>query len=73
MVGGHRAESVRLIARVRYTVKATDAVDASVTAACKPRSGSLFKVGHTTVKCSATESSANTATAKFAITVKKRR
>jgi hypothetical protein len=59
--------------RVRYAVKAHDAVDASVSAACKPRSGSFFKVGRTVVKCSATDSSANTATAKFTVTVKKHR
>jgi hypothetical protein len=59
--------------RVRYAVKAHDAVDASVSAACKPRSGSLFKVGRTVVKCSATDSSANTATARFTVTVKKHR
>lgn len=59
--------------RVRYTVTARDAVDASVPVACKPRSGSRFKLGRTVVNCSATDSSANTATAKFRITVKKRR
>lgn len=59
--------------RVRYTVKAKDDVDASVRAVCKPRSGSLFMVGRTVVKCSATDSSANTATAKFTVTVKKHR
>src|ERR1700693_1296804 len=59
--------------RVRYTVKARDAVDASVVAACRPRSGSLFRVGRTVVKCSATDSSAHTATARFTVTVKKHR
>ena len=40
--------------RVRYTVKATDAVDGAVATKCTPRSGSAFKVGRTKVTCSAT-------------------
>jgi hypothetical protein len=57
--------------RVRYTAKATDAVDGAVAAKCTPRSGSTFKVGRTKVTCSATDSSGNTAKAQFAITVKR--
>ena len=56
--------------RVRYTVKATDAVDGAVPADCKPRSGSAFKRGRTVVRCSASDSSANTSRAQFVITVK---
>jgi hypothetical protein len=59
-------------ARVVYTVTAHDDTDASVTVVCKPPSGSRFKIGHTTVHCSASDSSANTATAKFVVTVKRR-
>jgi hypothetical protein len=58
--------------RVTYTVKARDAVDGPVPVACKPRSGSRFKVGRTKIRCSATDSSGNTATAAFTITVKRR-
>jgi hypothetical protein len=57
--------------RVRYAVKATDAVDGAVAAGCKPKSGSAFKVGRTKVVCSATDSSGNTAKAQFTITVKR--
>ncbi len=57
--------------RVRYTVKATDAVDGAVPTACKPRSGSAFKIGRTKVVCSATDSSGNTARAQFTITVRR--
>jgi HYR domain len=57
--------------RVRYTAKATDAVDGAVATKCTPRSGSAFKVGRTKVTCSATDSSGNTAKAQFAITVKR--
>ena len=56
---------------VRYAVIATDAVDGSVPVVCKPRSGSRFKVGKTTVKCAATDTSANVATASFKVTVKR--
>jgi len=58
--------------RVRFGVSATDAVDGSVPIACKPRSGSLFKLGRTRVSCSATDSSANTADATFVVVVKRR-
>lgn len=60
-------------ARVTYKVTATDDVDGSLPVSCQPRSGSRFKVGRTTVRCQATDSSANTAKAAFAITVRKRR
>jgi hypothetical protein len=58
--------------RVRYTVTARDAVDGSVAVACKPRSGSRFRIGRTKIRCSATDSSGNTATATFTVTVKRR-
>ena len=57
--------------RVRYAVTAKDAVDGSVTTACAPRSGSFFSLGRTKVNCSAVDSSGNTTTAKFSITVKR--
>jgi hypothetical protein len=59
--------------RVRYAVTARDDVDGRVPVVCKPRSGSRFAIGRTTVTCSATDSSANTATRKFTVTVKRRR
>jgi hypothetical protein len=56
--------------RVTYMVTASDGVDGSVRAACAPRSGSRFPIGRTTVKCSAEDSSANTARAAFRVTVR---
>lgn len=59
--------------RVRYTASAQDAVDGPVPVKCAPKSGRKFKVGRTRVTCTATDSSANTATKKFTVTVKRRR
>jgi hypothetical protein len=64
----HRAKS----ARVKYTVTAVDDVDSNVPVTCRPRSGSPFRLGHTRVACSATDTSANTRKATFTITVKRR-
>jgi HYR domain len=60
-------------ARVSFFVRATDAVDGIVPVACTRRSGSFFKLGRTKVSCSATDSSANTGTASFTVTVKRSR
>ena len=57
-------------ARVTYSVTATDAKDGQVPVTCIPKSGSRFKVGRSTVRCAATDSSANTASASFTITVR---
>ena len=51
------------------TPTATDLVDGAVPVTCTPASGSAFQVGTTTVTCSATDLSANTATTTFQITV----
>jgi uncharacterized repeat protein (TIGR01451 family) len=40
-----------------------------VTAACVPASGTIFPVGTTTVTCTATDASGNTATCSFTVTV----
>ena len=58
--------------RVAYSVKAHDEVDAAVPADCRPRSGSWFKVGRTTVHCLATDTSANEARGSFVVTVRRR-
>jgi HYR domain len=59
--------------RVRYHVSASDDVDGAVPVACQPNSGSFFQVGRrTVVRCSATDTSANTQKAQFAITVRGR-
>jgi hypothetical protein len=59
--------------RVAYKVKAQDPGNGSVVATCKPRSGSSFKLGRTRVACSATDSSGNTATTRFTITIRRHR
>jgi hypothetical protein len=57
--------------RVRYHVSARDDVDGAVPVACRPKSGSFFPVGRRTiVRCSATDTSANTQRAQFAVTVR---
>jgi HYR domain len=58
--------------RVRFTITGRDDVDGSTPVVCEPRSGSRFKLGRTRVKCSATDASANTATARFWVTVRAR-
>ena len=68
-----RAPKVAKRVRVAYNVTASDVVDGRVPAACAPRSGSRFPIGRTVVRCSATDSSANTSTASFTVTVRPRR
>ena len=58
--------------RVTYSVAASDATDGKVPVTCVPRSGGRFPIGRTVVKCSATGSSANTASASFTVTVRAR-
>jgi hypothetical protein len=48
---------------------ASDIVDPAPRVACAPASGSVFPVGTTTVRCSATDDSGNAATAQFSVTV----
>jgi hypothetical protein len=75
---GARSKLVRIAkkakrVRVRYAVTATDAVDGSVPATCKPASRRFFRVGRTKVTCSAVDSSANAGEVTFTVTVKRRR
>jgi hypothetical protein len=58
-------------ARFTFKVTATDDVDGAVPVSCRPASGSRFEIGKTRVNCSASDSSANTAKAAFAITVRR--
>jgi hypothetical protein len=60
-------------ARVVFTVSAQDDSDSSVPVACNRRSGSRFPLGKTRVTCTATDSSANSSTTSFAVTVRKAR
>jgi hypothetical protein len=59
--------------RVRFRVTAADNVDGPVPVLCRPSSGSRFRIGRTSVACSATDAAANTATARFTVTVKRSR
>lgn len=68
-----RAQRRAKRARVSYSVTAQDNVDRTVAVSCKPRSRSWFRLGRTRVTCSATDSSANTRTVSFTITVRPRR
>jgi hypothetical protein len=53
------------------TFAAPDAADDSgvVDVGCAPASGSVFPIGHTTVVCTATDGSGNTAQSEFSVTV----
>jgi hypothetical protein len=53
---------------VSYNVTATDNCDA-VTPTCSPKPGSFFPRGTTTVNCTATDTSGNTGTTSFTVTV----
>jgi hypothetical protein len=68
-----RAPKTAKRVRVTYRVSARDDVDGAAPVSCRPASGSRFKVGRTLVTCSTTDTSANSATAGFAVTVKRRR
>lgn len=75
VLSGAIAKSVRAPrgkkrARVSYNVTARDDVDGAVPVTCVPRSGSMFKIGRTTVRCSASDTSGNTTTARFTIRVR---
>jgi len=56
--------------RVRFAVIAQDAVDGARPVVCNPRSGTRFKLGKTTVRCSAVDTSGNVAGARFVVTVR---
>jgi hypothetical protein len=76
-ISGAKSKTVRVSrtakrARVTYAVTAQDAVDGSVPVTCRPASGSRFRVGRSTVRCSTTDTSGNSASAAFAVTVSRR-
>jgi HYR domain/Right handed beta helix region len=54
---------------VNYTVTASDDCEGSLTPSCSPPSGSTFQKGTTTVTCTATNSSKNTSSCSFPVTV----
>ncbi|HET8873438.1 MAG TPA: HYR domain-containing protein [Gaiellaceae bacterium] len=67
-----RAQRGAKSARVSFKVTAIDGVDGALPVSCHPRSGGRFPLGKTIVRCAATDSSGNTATAGFTVTVKRR-
>jgi hypothetical protein len=56
-------------ATVTWTATATDAVDPGPVVGCDPPAGAAFPVGRTTVTCTATDASGNTASGSFVVTV----
>lgn len=56
-------------AQVSYSVSATDNSGVPPTINCNPPSGSTFPIGVTTVNCTATDGSGNSASASFTVTV----
>ena len=60
-------------ARVAFHLTAQDDRDGVLPVACDTRSGSAFRIGRTRVTCEASDTSANSATASFTVTVKRRR
>jgi len=66
-----RAKRGAKSARVVFRVTAQDDRDGALATRCTPRSGTKFKIGRTRVRCSATDTSANRATASFVVTVRK--
>jgi large repetitive protein len=56
-------------ATVTFEATASDSIDGSVAVTCMPASGSTFALGNTTVSCSATDSSGNSSSGSFVVTV----
>ena len=54
---------------VTYSATATDAVDGAPVVSCAPASGSTFPIGTTTVHCSATDATGNSASDSFDVVV----
>jgi hypothetical protein len=54
---------------VTYLPTAIDGVDGARIVTCNPESGSTFALGTTTVYCSASDTSGNTATGSFTVTI----
>jgi hypothetical protein len=56
-------------ATVSFTATANDSVDGAITPVCEPPSGSTFPIGSTNVECTATDSSGNSASESFTVTI----
>src|SRR5207249_4557230 len=54
---------------VHFVVQATDNCDSGVVENCVPQSGSAFGIGATTIHCTASDASSNSASCSFTVTV----
>lgn len=54
--------------KVNFNVKAVDDVDGEIPVECDKISGSVFKIGKTTVRCQSTDMSGKMSTASFVVT-----
>jgi subtilisin-like proprotein convertase family protein len=54
---------------VTYSATASDVVDGTLTPSCAPSSGSTFRIGTTSLTCTATDDAGNTGTASFQVVV----
>ncbi|MCP4275362.1 MAG: HYR domain-containing protein, partial [Gammaproteobacteria bacterium] len=54
---------------VNYSTSANDAVDSGLSASCLPASGSTFVLGSTVVNCSVTDTSTNSTSGSFTVTI----
>jgi hypothetical protein len=66
---GSTTEATGPTTPVTYTVSVTDNEDPNATISCTPSSGSGFPVGTTTVNCTGTDASGNTANGSFPVTI----
>jgi uncharacterized protein YjbI with pentapeptide repeats len=57
-------------ATVDFSVLASDIVDPAVALNCSADSGNIFEIGSTTVTCTATDASGNSATASFEVVIR---
>jgi hypothetical protein len=57
---------------VTYTATAVDSLGSSLTPICVPPSGSVFRLGTTTVTCTATDAQGSSSSASFQVTVLRR-
>ena len=64
--------SAKSAKRVRFHLKAIDDKDGRVPVACHPKSGSIFRIGKTRVRCSARDLTGNVSKYTFKVVVKRR-
>ncbi|MHB8643091.1 MAG: HYR domain-containing protein [Gaiellaceae bacterium] len=70
IVKARKAKGVKGV-KVSYRARAHDLVDGAVTTHCTPASGKTFRIGTTTVKCTAEDAAGNKASKSFRVTVRR--